>query len=137
MKSVHTALAAAVAALSVAGGAAFAADAPAGSKTDKADKTQVVPARDDMKPGAAPSVPRMDDNAQRAHDPDRAAKSKDKGKGAAASGETTATGGKAGRATSSADVRDWSKIDKNNDHLISPEEMEEALKEPGPGAKKS
>jgi hypothetical protein len=38
-------------------------------------------------------------------------------------------------AVASGEVRDWAAIDKNNDNLISPEEMEAALKQNAPTAK--
>ena len=116
MIRIHTALSAALLAASMVSGAAIAADQP--SKTNKADKTQVVPPRDDLKPGAAPSVQRMDDNAQRAHD---------RNTGSSKAG----TAAPAASRVDPAQVRDWSKIDKNSDHLIGPEEMEDWLKQEG------
>jgi hypothetical protein len=69
------------------------------------------------------SVEAMDDNAQRAHSRrDTAAQPKSPRQQQAATQRVAA-----------GDVRDWDAVDKNDDNLISPEEMEEALKE---GAKK-
>ena len=83
--------------------------------TNKADPKQVMPARDDMKPGAAPTVQNIGDNAQRQHDP----------KGAAANkgGAVTAPG----TAAAVGEVRDWARIDTNKDNLISADEMEKYL----------
>jgi hypothetical protein len=132
MNRIHASLGAVFVAASMVSVGALAADdatKQGKSATNKADKTQVVPSRDDLQPGAAPSVQRMDDNVQRQHDRDR-------GSGATAAGGA-ATGTNAGRTASAdaKDVRDWDAIDKNNDNLIGPEEMEEALKATGPQAK--
>jgi hypothetical protein len=70
------------------------------------------------------SVEAMDDNAQRSHSRDTAAQPK------------SPRQQQAGTQRAAADVRDWSAIDKNKDHLIQPEEMEEALKAVGPQAAK-
>ena len=106
-----------VAAFGVAFASATIAAAPATPIGNKADKTQVVPSRSDLQPGAAPTVRGLDDNVQRQHD------------------RNSATGKKAGTAKatgatvppSAGEVRDWSEIDKNKDNLISPEEMENYL----------
>jgi hypothetical protein len=113
MVRMHIALASALVAASLTGGGALAAEQ---TKTNKADKSQVVPQRDDLKPGAAPTVQRMDDNAQRAHD-------RDAGTARSGSAKPAATGG--------AQVRDWAQIDKNKDHLVGPEEMEQWLSQSG------
>jgi hypothetical protein len=89
--------------------------APAASAAN-ADKTQVVPGKKDLNPYPA-TVEKMDDNAQRIHDRD-----------SAAGRQGTSAAGQQARAPSAA-VRDWAAIDKNKDNLISPEEMEAALKE--------
>jgi hypothetical protein len=86
---------------------------PSSPVGNKADKTQVVPSRSDLQPGAAPTLSNMDDNAQRQHDPNSAAGT------AKPAGATPAPG--------AGEVRDWSAIDKNKDNLISPEEMEAYL----------
>jgi hypothetical protein len=157
MNRIHTAFSAALLASSFVGTAALAADQTTGqTSTDKADKTQVVPAREDLQPGAAPTVERMDDNVQRQHDPDRAkdaaaGSAAGTGAGAATTGTGTTdapaaggttTGSAAGDASSSGgqmaagggETRDWAAVDTNSDNLISPEEMEEALKAKGPQA---
>lgn len=152
MNRIKTALGATFVAASVMASGAFAADdskADKATKTNKADATQVVPSRDDLKPGAAPTVRDMDANTQRQHDPNSAAAKAgrdemkpDATPTARGTGETTNLGragaqpAAAATATSAADVRDWAAIDKNNDNLISPEEMEEALKAPAPQAAK-
>lgn len=89
--------------------------APAASAAN-ADKPQVVPGKKDLNPYPA-TVEKMDDNAQRIHDRD-----------SAAGRQGTNAAGRQARAPSAA-VRDWAAIDKNKDNLISPEEMEAALKE--------
>ncbi|MCY7369574.1 MAG: hypothetical protein LH479_01550 [Polaromonas sp.] len=126
MNRITTALnVAAFAATSMVGAAAWAADdTKAGAKTNKADQTQVMPAREDLKPGAAPTIESMDANTQRAHDRDRGAKPEPR-----ASAARAAPSAKAGPALAAGDVRDWKKIDKNQDNLISPEEMESELNE--------
>lgn len=133
MKLMYASLSAALVAASVASGAALAADqATKGTNaTNKADKTQVVPSREDLKPGAAPTVQRMDDNVQRQHNRNR------DGGATAAGGTATGAAAQGARSGSVAakDVRDWNAIDKNNDNLIGPEEMEEALKAAEPQAK--
>lgn len=95
----------------------------------KDDKTQVVPGRQDVKPSPA-TVEKMDDNAQRIHDRNSAAKPQ---AGAASNVRPTAAAGQASRNVPEG-VRDWAAIDKNKDNLISPEEMEAALKEGAPSA---
>ncbi|MBA2722026.1 MAG: hypothetical protein H0W48_12930 [Methylibium sp.] len=108
------------------GGAGDGAGTAAGqTSTNKADQTQVVPSRDDLQPGAAPTVESMDANAQRQHDRNRDGSAQGSSTGAAAGGEMAAA---------SSETRDWSAIDTNNDNLISPEEMEAALKADGPQA---
>ena len=96
--------------------AAIAAE-PTAAPGNKAGKNQVVPGRSDLQPGAAPTVQRMDDNGQRQHDRNAASKTL----GAAKPAAPVATG--------TNEVRDWAAIDKNKDHLISPEEMEDYLKQ--------
>ena len=110
------------AAFAVACASAAAAAAPTPATGNKADKTQVMPSRSDLKPGAAPTVPSMDSNAQRQHD---------RNSGAA---KTAGTGKVAATATpaSVGEVRDWAVIDKNKDNLVSPDEMEAYLKQSGP-----
>ena len=85
--------------------------------TNKADPKQTMPARDDMKPGAAPTVQNIGDNAKRQHDP----------KAAAANKAGTAAAAAATPATTGDEVRDWARIDSNKDNLISPDEMEKYL----------
>ncbi len=77
-----------------------------------------------MNPAGAPNVDKMDANAQRQHDRDSGVAGASADSGASGSGKTAA------------DVRDWSKIDANKDHLIEPEEMESWLKQTGPQAAK-
>jgi len=89
------------------------------------DATQVVPGKEDLKPGARPSVQRMDDNVQRQHDRDTGSTQAGSAGAATAGGATQVAQG----------VRDWNKIDKNNDNLVQPEEMEAWLKQVGPQAK--
>ncbi len=115
-------------------GAAIAAD-PAPAVGNKADSTKVVPQRSDLQPGAAPTVQSMGENAQRQHDRNAAAtpKSPDAAKtpGVTATGATATTSATAAAPapTGAGQVRDWAAIDKNKDNLISPEEMEEFLKQ--------
>lgn len=109
-------------------GTALAADSAAKS-AQNADKTQVVPGRDDLKPGN-PSLRNMDDNAQRAHDNDR--------DGNTSSPNTSTSyqqrgSGAAGQAAG--ETRDWAAIGTNSDNLIQPAEMEVALEAVGPQAK--
>lgn len=96
------------------------------SQTNKADATQVVPSREDLKPGAAPTVPRMDDNAQRQHDRNTGVDNPAK----AGSASAANTGNMA------PEVRNWEAIDTNKDNSIQPEEMEVWLKKVGPQAAK-
>jgi hypothetical protein len=116
MKHAHTLLGAALVVAFTT--SAIAAD-PASPTGNKADKTQVVPSRSDLQPGAAPTVQRMDDNAQRQHDPNSAA--------ARNAGPAKSAGTATPAAASAGDVRDWAAIDKNKDNLISPDEMESYL----------
>ena len=90
----------------------------------KTDKTQVVPGKNDLKQSPA-TLEKMDDNAQRIHDRDRAAGPRGV--------QTTATAASSTRAPADG-VRDWAAIDKNKDNLISPEEMEAHLAEGRPAA---
>lgn len=120
-----SALLAAVFASASLGSAAWAQSQSNETKANKGDATQVMPTREDLKPGAAPTVPRMDDNVQRQHDRDRGIE-KPTGPGSAA---TASTGNMA------PEVRDWDAIDTNNDGSIQPEEMEVWLKKVGPQAK--
>jgi len=91
---------------------ALAQDKP--NATQNSDKTKVVPSKKDVQQ-TQPSNEMMDQNAQRAHDRN--------------TGSTPPPSTKAQRpATTVGEVRDWNAIDKNHDHLISPEEMEAALK---------
>lgn len=108
------------------GTSALAQDKPA-TPAD-ADKTQVVPGKKDLKPYPA-TVKKMDDNTQRIHDRDSAAAPQ----GSASNAKTSGTAAEHSRKVPDG-VRDWAAIDKNKDHLISPEEMEAALKEGGPPA---
>jgi hypothetical protein len=119
MNRIHAGWKIALVAATLSSGAAFAADDSKKVTTNKGDAAQVMPSRDDLKPGAAPTVPRMDDNAQRQHDRNT--------RSAAPAGTGTTTGA-APSGTAAADVRDWATIDKNNDHLIGPDEMEAYLK---------
>ena len=96
-----------------------------------ADKTQVAPDKKDLKPYPA-TVEKMDDNAQRIHDRDRAASPQD---GSANPQANTNAGQQAG--ASQADVRNWDTVDANNDNLISPEEMEAELKLASPQSSKA
>lgn len=119
-----------------------------------ADKTQVQPDKGDLKPDPA-TVEKMDDNAQRIHDRDRDAAAQGKAPDAQGNAQSNAQGNAQGEAQgnsqgnaqanagnsqqarpSQGDVRDWSAVDKNSDNLISPEEMEAALKETSPQASK-
>jgi hypothetical protein len=92
------------------------------------DKMPVVPGKKEM-PTNSPTVEKMDDNTQRQH-----------GRGGSAASPGRATNAKApasGNAGTQTrlppgEVRDWSAIDKNKDNLISPEEMEAALRESRP-----
>jgi hypothetical protein len=129
MNRIHTVLGSALLAGSF--GIAVAAD-QAATPTNKADATKAMPAREDLKPGAAPTVERMDDNAQRQHGRSGAAGGSAAAQGGAAGGKPMASG----TAQVASGVRDWKAIDTNNDNLIQPEEMEAALKEVGPQAKK-
>jgi hypothetical protein len=94
----------------------------------KAEKTQVTPGKNDLKQSPA-TLEKMDDNAQRIHDRDRAAAPR----GSASNVQTTATATSSTRAAADG-VRDWAAIDKNKDNLISPEEMEAHLAEGRPAA---
>lgn len=107
---------------------AAAQDRAAGTANN--DAKAVVPSKEDLKP-MRPSTQTLDDNAQRAHDRDR-------GTGSAAGGNAGSSSSTvaAGNAGGNQAVRDWGAIDRNNDNLIQPEEMEAALKEVGPQAKK-
>ncbi len=97
----------------------------------KTDKVQVAPGKQQDPKAEPATVEKLDDNAQRIHDRDRAAKPP----GSAASNvrTTTAPTAQASRGVPEG-VRDWAAIDKNKDNLISPEEMEAALKEGAPSA---
>ena len=106
--------------IAVASATAAIAAQPTVAPGNKADKNQVVPARSDLQPGAAPTVERLDDNTQRQHDRNAASKRPGAAKSAAPV------------AASTGEVRDWAAIDKNKDHLISPEEMEDYLKQGSP-----
>ncbi len=117
-------LAGAIVAASFHSAAVLAAD-PADSATNKADSMQVVPNRSDLKPGAAPDMKQMDDNAQRQHAPDRATS----GQGASTDGaeaSPTQPGSADAAAASTAD-RDRANPDTNGDNLVTPEEMEKFL----------
>ena len=105
-------------------GAAAAQDKPSAA-SDKADKTQVVPAKKDINPYPA-TIEKLDDNAQRSHDRDRTAAPQ----GSAVNVTPSANDARTARVPDG--VRDWAAIDRNNDNLISPEEMEAALKEGRP-----
>lgn len=74
-----------------------------------------------------------DQTAKQTKDETKAAPSKESMDPAGASSDSSAS---ASSGKTAADVRDWSKIDKNNDHLIQPEEMENWLKQTGPQAAK-
>lgn len=110
------------------GGTALAAD-PVAQTAQNADKTQVVPSRDELQPGN-PSLSAMDDNAQRQHDNDRDGNT-------SSPNDTTSYQSNAGASGQGAagETRDWNAIDTNNDNLIQPTEMEVALKAVGPQAK--
>ena len=105
------------------GTAAFAQNAPATSPNP--GKTQTAPTKSDVQQQQAqPSNETMDSNAQRAH--------------SRSSGSTQQSSSKPPAAHANAgEVRDWNAIDKNHDHLISPEEMEAALKPTGTQANKT
>lgn len=118
----------AVALLAAAGLCASALAQDKAAPPANADKTQVVPSKKDLKPYPA-TVKKMDDNAQRIHDRDSAAAPQ----GSASNVQATATAGQQARKVPEG-IRDWAAIDKNKDNLISPEEMEAALKEGGPPA---
>lgn len=90
-----------------------------------ADKTQVAPDKKDLKPYPA-TVEKMDDNAQRMHDRDSAASPQASPTKPQANANADQQAG-----ASQADVRNWDSVDKNNDNLISPEEMEAELKPTG------
>ncbi|MBA3596296.1 MAG: hypothetical protein H0W40_02825 [Methylibium sp.] len=112
------------------GGTALAAETAA-KPAHNADKTQVVPSRDDLQPGN-PSLSSMDDNAQRPHDNDRDGNTSTPN----TSTSYEAGSGNAGQAAAGdAATRDWNAIDTNNDNLIQPAEMEVALEAVGPQAK--
>lgn len=90
---------------------------------------------------ATPGVQDLDTNAQRAHEPKGGAGA-EAGAGVEAAGssgearggaDASASGGDA-NASASGETRDWSQIDANNDNLIGPEEMEQALGATGPQA---
>lgn len=86
------------------------------------DGSKVMPTQKDVQQSQAqPSNENMDANAQRAHDRNTAS--------------TRANSSSSSAAVASSDVRDWSAIDKNQDNLISPEEMEASLKQNAPAAK--
>lgn len=123
MKRIHTALGAALLASSMIGGVAVAGDKA--DKTAGADKTEVVPSREDLNPNPA-SVEKMDANVQRQHDKDRDGNTSQPDTASGASGGSAAAGG--------GETRDWDQVDTNNDNLIQPEEMEAALKAAGPQA---
>lgn len=118
----------AVALLASAGWCATALAQDKAAPPAKADKTQVVPGKQDLKPSPA-TVEKLDDNAQRIHDRDRAAAPQ----GSASNVQANANAGQAARAPAEG-VRDWAAIDKNKDNLISPEEMEAYLNEGRPPA---
>jgi len=105
------------------GTAALAQNAPATSPNP--GKTQTAPTKSDVQQQQAqPSNETMDSNAQRAQ--------------SRSSGSTQQSSSKPRTAQANAgEVRDWNAIDKNHDHLISPEEMEAALKPTGSQANKS
>lgn len=117
----------AVAVLASAGWCASALAQDKAAPPAKADRTQVVPGKQDLKQSPA-TLEKMDDNAQRIHDRNAAAP-----QGSASNVQTRANAGQAARAPAEG-VRDWAAIDKNKDHLISPEEMEAHLNEGRPSA---
>ena len=123
MKYVQPLLGASFVVAAVFSSAALAAE-PATAPGNKADSSKVMPQRTDLQPGAAPSVQSMGENAQRQHD--RNAATPKPAPGAAA---TTNSAQPRGAAPDVGEVRDWAKIDKNKDNLISPEEMETYLNE--------
>lgn len=111
MKSTLSTIAVAIAAASFCAGA-MAQEHTATAKTS--EPVKVAGTEKGMQTGTQPSNATLDDNAQRAH-----------------SRSTSATSGnKKMQHTKMAagEVRDWRAIDKNHDNLISPEEMEAALK---------
>jgi hypothetical protein len=114
-----TSLAAAMVALA---GSGFSAAALAGDPTPDRDSTAaptVTPSANDSQDNSnkrmgndpyKPSVGVLDDNAQRAHDPNQ--------RSAQTSGSEQIAAG---------EVRDWESIDLDHDHLISPDEMQQYL----------
>lgn len=124
MNRIYTVLGIALLASSTIGGVAVAGDQA--EKAGNADKTEVVPSRDQLDPNP-PTVQKMDANVQRQHDADRDGGSTQQPQAASGGGGQMAAGG--------GETRDWAQIDTNNDNLIQPAEMEEALKATGPQAK--
>lgn len=98
-------------------------------KADKADSTQVTPHRKDTE-ATPPSLEKLDDNAQRSHDRNSTAAPRGSDSNARPNAKAGSDGARPARSTEA--VRDWAAIDKNKDHLISPEEMEAALKQDRP-----
>jgi hypothetical protein len=94
----------------------------------KTEKTQVTPGKNEVKP-IAPTLEKMDDNAQRIHDRNRTAAPQ----GSASNVQGSGNAGQATRGPAEG-VRDWAAIDKNKDNLISPEEMEAELQRDRPAA---
>jgi hypothetical protein len=127
MRSLPSTLAVALACAAF-GTAAWAQDKSAAPASPSADSTQVVPSKDQLTP-QNPSSAGMDDNAQRQHDRQQGATGQGTGGAAPAQqgAQTTASGAQGAQAGSQELAYDYASMDKNNDHLISPEEMEAQL----------
>jgi hypothetical protein len=114
MKRFNSAMIAAALVCAAFGVGACAADNLA--RSTEADKTQVKPSKMEAQQ-AQPSNETMDANAQRAHDRN--------------TGSTTSRTTTQRPQVATGEVRNWDAIDKNNDNLISPEEMEAELQQKG------
>jgi hypothetical protein len=116
MKRIHCTVAAALIAAAFSS-AALAQDKPtAPADAPNANKKVQAPDKDSVQ-HQQPTTENMDSNAQRQHS--RSTPSAQSNRSAQGSRTQQAQVG---------EVRNWAAIDKNKDHLISPEEMEAALK---------
>ena len=116
MKRLTSTLAAALVAAAFAT-PAFAQDKPtAPANSPNAGKTQQAPKKSDVQ-GKEPSAGNMDSNAQRQHSRSTPAASASSKQSRSSRTQTAQVG----------EVRNWNTIDKNKDHLISPDEMQAEL----------
>lgn len=102
------------------------------------DPTSVAPGKEQIQTQQDPNQRGMDDNAQRQHSRDQSSGADKSGKGAARGGDTASTGATASMSGQQAAPQGGTRAsaDANHDNLVTPEEMEAALKAGGtPSAK--